>query len=77
MKKILIAAATLAAITTASFADQNSENANAMAKKRMDFFMMTDKMLSDQMATLKHQEEMLSAYQAQLKQMMENENSGN
>ena len=66
MKKIFIAAAALAALSTASFADQNSENANAMAKKRMEFFMMTDKMLSDQMATLKHQEEMLSAYQAQL-----------
>lgn len=66
MKKIFIAAAALAALSTASFADQNSENANAMAKKRMEFFMMTDKMLSDQMAALKHQEEMLSAYQAQL-----------
>jgi hypothetical protein len=34
-------------------------------------------MLTDQMAMLKHQEEMLSAYQKQLKLMMENENSGN
>lgn len=62
MKKFLIAAAALAVLTTASFADQNSENANAMAKKRMEFFTMTDKMLTDQMATLKHQEEMISAY---------------
>ena len=77
MKKFLIAAAALAVLTTASFADQNSENANAMAKKRMEFFTMTDKMLTDQMATLKHQEEMISAYQKLLKQMMENENSGN
>jgi hypothetical protein len=77
MKKFIIAVAALTVLSTASFADQNSENANAMEKKRMEFFITTDKMLTDQMAMLKHQEEMLTAYQALLKQMMENENSGN
>ena len=77
MKKLFLAVAAIAVLSTASFADQNAENANAMEKKRMEFFMTTDKMLTDQMAMLKHQEEMISAYQKLLKQMMENENAGN
>ena len=77
MKKFLIAAAMLAAASTASFADQNTENANRMAEMRKQFFMMTDQMMADQMSMLKMQEAMLTNYMKLLKQMMENESSGN
>ena len=77
MKKFLIAAAMLASVSTLSFADQNSENANKMAEMRKQFYMMTDQMMADQMSMLKMQENMLTNYQKLLKQMMENESSGN
>lgn len=77
MKKLILAAATLAALSTASFADQNSENANMMAKMRMERFAMIEQMMNDQMASLKMQEAMLTSYQRILKQMMQNENSSN
>ena len=75
MKKILVAAATLAMLSTASFADQNTENMNKMDEMRMQFMKMTDQMMNDQMSMLKMQEAMLTNYQRILKQMMENESS--
>lgn len=77
MKKLFLAAATLVMLSTASFADQNSENANRMEEMRRQFFSMTDQMLTDQMNMLKMQETMLTAYQRLLRQMMQNENSSN
>ncbi len=75
MKKYLIAAATLAMLSTASFADQNTENMNKMDEMRMQFMKMTDQMMNDQMSMLKMQEAMLTNYQRILKQMMENESN--
>jgi predicted site-specific integrase-resolvase len=77
MKKLFLTAATLVMLSTASFADQNSENANRMEELRRQFFTMTDQMLTDQMSMLKMQETMLTAYQRLLRQMMQNENSSN
>ena len=77
MRKLFLSVATLALLSTASFADQNSENANRMEELRKQFFMMTDQMMNDQMSMLKMQETMLTNYQKLLKQMMENESGGN
>ena len=77
MKKICITVAALAMLSTAALADQNSENAMRMEEMRKQFFMMTDQMMNDQMSMLKMQENMLTNYQKLLKQMMENESSGN
>ena len=77
MKKLLLTVATLAMMSTATLADQNSENANRMMELRRQFFSMTDQMLTDQMNMLKMQEAMLTNYQRLLKQMMQNENSSN
>lgn len=73
MKKLFITGATLVLLSTASFADQNTENANKMDEMRKQFFMMTDQMMDDQMSMLKMQETMLTNYQKLLKQMMEND----
>ena len=73
MKKLIIAAAALAALSTASFADQNTENMNMMDAMRKERFSMMEQMMNDQMASLKMQEAMLTSYQRILKQMMENE----
>ncbi len=70
MKKLFITGATLVLLSTASFADQNTENANRMDEMRKQFFMMTDQMMTDQMSMLKMQETMLTNYQRLLKQMM-------
>jgi hypothetical protein len=73
MKKLFITGATLVLLSTASFADQNTENQNKMDAMRKQFFMMTDQMMNDQMSMLKMQETMLTNYQKLLKQMMEND----
>ena len=73
MKKLILAVATLAALSTASFADQNTENINKIDEMRKARYNMMEQMMSDQMATLKMQEAMLTSYQRILKQMMENE----
>jgi predicted site-specific integrase-resolvase len=73
MKKLFITGATLVLLSTASFADQNTENQNKMDAMRKQFFMMTDQMMNDQMSMLKMQESMLTNYQKLLKQMMEND----
>jgi hypothetical protein len=74
MKKLLLTAVTLVALSTASFADQNTENMNAMAAKRAHhFMMMTQAMMKHEMAMLKQQEAMLNNYQKQLKQMLDND----
>lgn len=75
MKKLILAAATLVALSTASFADQNTENMNMMDEMRKARFAMIEQMMNDQMAALKMQEAMLTNYQRILKQMMENESS--
>jgi hypothetical protein len=68
--------ATLAVLSTKSFADQNTENANKMDEMHKQFFMMTDQMMTDQMSMLKMQETMLTSYPKLLKKMMENESGG-
>ena len=73
MKKLILAVATLAALSTASFADQNTENMNMMDAMRKERFAMMEQMMNDQMESLKMQEKMLTSYQRILKQMMENE----
>ena len=73
MKTLILAAATLVALSTASFADQNTENKNMMDEMRKARFSMMEQMMNDQMASLKMQETMLTNYQKILKQMMENE----
>ena len=73
MKKLILAVATLAALSTASFADQNTENRNMMDAMRKERFAMMEQMMNDQMESLKMQEKMLTSYQRILKQMMENE----
>lgn len=74
MKKLILTAATLVALSTVSFADQNTENMNAMDAKRVHhFMMMTQSMMKHEMAMLKQQEAMISNYQRLLKQMMEND----
>jgi hypothetical protein len=74
MKKLFLTAVTLVALSTASFADQNTENMNAMDAKRVHhFMMMTQSMMKQEMAMLKQQEAMISNYQKQLKLMMEND----
>ena len=75
MKKLLLTVATLALLSTSSFADQNTDNANRMDAKRHAFMMETQKMMNDEMAMLKKQEAMITNYQRLLKQMMENEAS--
>ena len=73
MKKLILAVATLAALSTASFADQNTENMNKMDEMRKARYSMMEQMMNDQMATLKMREAVLTSYQRILKQMMENE----
>ena len=77
MKKLILAVATLAARSTASFADQNTENMNKMDEMRKARYSMMEQMMNDQMATLKMQEAVLTSYQRILKQMMENELASN
>ena len=77
MKKLLITTATVLALSTAAFADQNSENANRMAEMRMEFYKMTSQMIDDEMAVSQMQQKRLTAYQRVLKLMMDNENSPN
>lgn len=77
MKKFLIAAATLAMLSTSSFADQNTENMLRMDEMRMDFMKMSEQMAADQMQILKMQETMLTSYQKFLQQMMKMETSRN
>ena len=69
MKKFILAAATLALLSTASFANKE-DSARTM---RIDFMKHTQKMINDEMAMIKHLNGMLTAYQAQLKLMMQNE----
>ena len=73
MKKLLLAVAALAMLSTSSFADMNLENSNKIDAMHRSFMMKTMKMMKDEMAMLKHQEAMLTNYQKLLKQMMENE----
>jgi phosphotransacetylase len=77
MKKLFITVATLALLSTASFADQNTENANKMDEMRRQFMTMTDQMIDGQMQMLKMNEAMLSNYQRVLKQMMLADEGGN
>jgi hypothetical protein len=76
MKKLLIAAATFASLTTGAFADQNLENENRMAELRKMFFEMTAQMIDDEIQTTQMHTKRLTAYQRFLQQMMENEHIG-
>lgn len=67
MKKLILAVATLAALSTASFADQNTENMNKMDEMRKARYSMMEQMMNDQMATLKMREAVLTSYQRILK----------
>ena len=71
MKKLFITAATLTMLSTASFADQGTENEARMMEMRHSFMMMTDQMMDSQMEMLKQQETMLVNYKKMLKRMME------
>ena len=73
MKKFLMATATLAMLSTAVLADQNTENMNKMDELRKMKYSMMMEMNEAMMETLKKQEAMLSNYQKILKTMMENE----
>jgi hypothetical protein len=73
MKKLFLTTAALVLLSTASFADQNTENENKMMEMRHSFMVMTDQMMDSQMEMLKQQEAMLSNYKKLLKQMMEND----
>jgi hypothetical protein len=73
MKKMLLTSAALVLLSTASFADQNTENENKKMEMRHSFMVMTDQMMDSQMEMLKQQETMLSNYKKLLKQMMEND----
>lgn len=75
MKKIILAVATLAALSSVSLADQNTENMNKMDELRKMKFQMMMQMNENTMEMLKKQEAMLSNYQKLLQQMMENESS--
>jgi hypothetical protein len=75
MKKLLITAVTFVTLSTAAFADQNTENLNRMHELRMAFFNMTSQMLDDEIASAEMQMRRLSNYQRILKQMMDNESS--
>jgi ABC-type transport system involved in cytochrome bd biosynthesis fused ATPase/permease subunit len=77
MKKLFMTVTAVVLLSTASFADQNTENANRMAEMRMQFMKMTNDMVSGQMEMMKMHEAMLTNYQKLLKQMMENEISDN
>jgi len=74
MKKTLIALATLAALSSATFAATKTDEDKKM---RHEFMVMTQKMITDEMEMVKKLNAMLTAYQAQLKQMMENESGDN
>ncbi len=70
MKKFLIAAATLAMLSTSSFADQNLENMNKMdALRKMKFEVMMQ-INESTMEMLRMREAVLTNYQRLLKQMM-------
>jgi hypothetical protein len=73
MKKIILAAATLAVMSSVSLADQNTENMNKMDEMRKMKFEMMMQMNDNTMEMLKKQEAMLTNYQKLLKTMMENE----
>ena len=53
MRKLLASAAMLAVLSTASLADQNTENMLRMDEMRMDFMKMSEQMVTDQMQMLK------------------------
>jgi hypothetical protein len=73
MKKFILAAATLALISSVSLADQSPENMNRVEEMRKMKFEMMMQMNESHMEMLKMQEAMLTNYQKLLKTMMENE----
>jgi len=73
MKKLLIAAATVASLSTAAFADQNTENMNRMDELRKAFFQMSIQMVDDEIKMAEMQRQHLTNYQRLLKTMMDNE----
>ncbi|MEP7172603.1 MAG: hypothetical protein ABI705_03845 [Aestuariivirga sp.] len=76
MKKFVLAAVTLALISSASFAEQNTEIERKMSGMRQEFMAMTEQMIEGQMEMMKMNEAILTNYQRVLKQMMES-NQGN
>ncbi len=76
MKKFALAAVTLALISSASFAEQNTEIERKMSGMRQEFMAMTEQMIEGQMEMMKMNEAILTNYQRVLKQMMES-NQGN
>jgi hypothetical protein len=73
MKKFILAAATLALISSVSLAEQSPENMNRVEEMRKMKFEMMMQMNESHMEMLKMQEAMLSNWQKLLKNMMENE----
>ena len=76
MRKLLLSVAALALLSTASFADQNTENASKMDELRRQYFAMTMRMMDNQIEMIKKQQEMLSNFQATLRQAMSNDMGG-
>lgn len=73
MRKLLIAAAAFAALSTAALAEQNTENENRMFELRKAFFEMSSQMVEDEIRASEMHTKRLTAYQRLLKMMMENE----
>jgi hypothetical protein len=76
MRKVFLSVAALALLSTASFADQNTENAKRMDELRRQYFAMTMMMMDNQMAMMKKQQEMLTNFQETLRQAMSNDMGG-
>lgn len=73
MKKLILAAVTVVALSVPALADQNTENALQMDEQRRHFYAMTDEMIEGELQMVKMRQAMLTNYQRLLKQMMEAE----
>lgn len=73
MKKLLLSATAIVFLSTASFAEQNTETQAKMDGMRHTFMEVTDQMINSQMEMLKIHEAMLSNYQKLVRQMIEND----
>lgn len=73
MKKLLLSATAIVFLSTASFAEQNTEPQAKMDGMRHTFMEVTDQMINSQMEMLKIHEAMLSNYQKLVRQMIEND----
>lgn len=73
MKKLLLSATAIVFLSTASFAEQNTEPKWKMDGMRHTFMQVTEQMINSQMEMLKIHEAMLTNYQKLVRQMIEND----